>query len=185
MLIDEALRADRVVLSVMGPHAGETAEVIFSRKTEDIVACGRTYWLCCSPAARPDRVQAFAPSFVIFLEASTANGARPTTSSERVSEISSDRELWSAVDARVGPITGRLARGAYAFTFSELDTTVSTSLDLWMYAVGESPIRFKLGASTLLAGHKDTSTCLFRMKSRFRRILAIARLADPIAVWVR
>ena len=33
------------LLSVMGPHAGETPEVIFERKINDIKNIGKTFWL--------------------------------------------------------------------------------------------------------------------------------------------
>jgi len=40
-LLDEALRAPKCVISVVGPHAGEDAAAIFSRKIIDCREIGR------------------------------------------------------------------------------------------------------------------------------------------------
>lgn len=58
MDFNEATAAKHIVLSVMGPHAGEDEGAIFARKIADIKAVFRTFWLYLSPLARPDHVQA-------------------------------------------------------------------------------------------------------------------------------
>jgi hypothetical protein len=73
-LLDEALAASGCVISVMGPHAGEDADVIFGRKIDDCASVGRTFWVAKSPKARPAQVRAVcAPGwgYVIFVDPSS------------------------------------------------------------------------------------------------------------------
>lgn len=188
-VLTEALVAGRVVLSVMGPHAGEDAATIFSRKMADIARCGRTLWLCRSPPARPDRAQAFfeaARGFVLFLAPASKNGARATTEAARATETSPDGAHWRTIDPLIGPVTGRLTKGAYAFALSRLVVAPSDArVDLWEYADGNAPVRFRLGASTLLAQRASTAAHAGRALSRFRQIIAIAETTAPHAMWVR
>jgi hypothetical protein len=75
-----------------------------------------------------------------------------------------------------------------ALVFDELTRDVDRNLDLWEYADAadpDKPLKFILGGSTACAVRKDMSTHLDRMKSRYRRMVAVARLAEPYCVWVR
>lgn len=183
--------SNRLVLSVMGPHAGEDESSIFNRKISDIQKVGQTLWVCQSPAARPDRILPFfektAVANIVFLAPSSPNGARPTTSAQQMSQSSMDGVVWKSIDARLGPVTGFANRFAYSFVLSSIDLLKDPIfIDLWQYVVdNDKPARFKLGASTLLAKHGDSSTLSTRMKSRMRRILAIGVLDWPYSVWVR
>lgn len=181
--------ADRTVLSVMGPHAGEDSDAIFARKISDITTVGKTFWLCQSPAARPDRTQAFFEdeASVLFLAAAATNGARATESAHKMIEFSPNKSDWKTVPSSLSPITGLAKSTAYAFVLSALEVCVEPAfVDLWRYVdANGSPIRFRLGASTLLARRCDSSLHPLRMKSRMRRVLAVGRLVKPYAVWVR
>ncbi len=183
------LDIERTVLSVMGPHANENESAIFERKRADIARIGKTLWLCQSPAARPDRLQAFCvdtPCRVFFLSPASAKGARPTTSTHRMTECSADRLTWSPLPIGLGPVTGQACSSAYALVLDSLEI-VSSSFDLWMYvdARNNEPVRFRLGASTLLARRGDASTHPLRPKSRIRQVLAVGCLTAPYAVWIR
>lgn len=172
----------------MGPHALENETAIFARKRADIELTGKTLWLCQSPAARPDRLRMFVnePCRVFFLAPATKNGARPTTSAHRMTEFSLDKHDWSPISAEIGPVTGQARDGAYALVLSSLEMNVVSPLDLWSFVdLDGAPIRFRLGASTLLARQGDTSAHPLRTKSRMRRILATGWLTAPYAVWVR
>jgi len=48
-----------LIISVIGPHAGETENTIFKRKIEDINNVGKTFWLIKSHLSKPDMVQQF------------------------------------------------------------------------------------------------------------------------------
>ena len=190
-LLDEALRAPKCVISVMGAHAGEDAGTIFSRKISDCREIGRTFWVAKSAKARSAQVQAIcndSHGFVIFVEPATRGGARPTKASDSAAAYSPDRARWLPLPIGIGRVTGQMDDSAAALVFDELTTNVDCSLDLWGYADGadpDKPLEFILGLSTACAVQKDMSTHPNRMKSRYRRIVAVARLAVPYCVWVR
>lgn len=190
-LLDEALCAPKCVISVMGAHAGEDAAAIFSRKISDCTEIGRTFWVAKSARARPAQVQAICNSsrgYVIFVEPATPGGVRPTKESVSATVYSPDRARWFPLPSKIGPVTGQMDHSATALVFDELTTDVDRILDLWGYADGadpDKPLKFVLGLSTACAVQKDMSTHPNRMKSRYRRIVAVARLAEPYCVWVR
>ena len=190
-LVEQALAAADCVISVMGDHAGEGVDAIFNRKMADIDAVGRTFWVARSAKARPGRVQqlcAAKPGYVIFVEPATAGGARPTTASDSASEYSGDRAQWLPLPQGMGPVTGKMDDATTAFVFDQLTTDTSRVLDLWQYADGSdvnSPVRFLLGRSTVCAVRADMSAHPRRMKSRYRTIVAVARLVEPYSAWLR
>ena len=191
-LLDEALLAPTCVISVMGAHAGEDAAAIFSRKIGDCREVGRTFWVAKSAKARPAQVQAIcvaSPGYVIFVEPATPGGARPTKESDSATEYSPDRATWLPLPSGIGPVTGQMDDSAAALVFDQLTTDVDhRTLDLWGYADAadsDKPLKFTLGLSTVCAVQKDMSGHPDRMKSRYRRIVAVARLAEPYCVWVR
>ena len=77
---------------------------------------------------------------------------------------------------------------ATALVFDELTTDVDRTVDLWAYADAadsDKPVKFILGLSTACAVRKDMSAHPQRMKSRWRRVVAVARLTDPYCAWLR
>jgi hypothetical protein len=190
-LVNEALRASECVISVMGAHAGEDATAIFRRKIDDCRETGLTFWVTKSAKARPAQVQSICNSshgYVIFVEPATPGGARPTKKSDSATAYSPDRATWLPLPSGIGPVTGQMDDSATALVFDELTTDVDRTLDLWGYADSadqDRPLRFMLGLSTACAMRKDMSMHTDRMKSRYRRIVAVARLAEPYCVWVR
>lgn len=189
--LEAALACPQCVVSVMGDHAGEGADSIFNRKKADIDRTGRTFWLMRSPKARPSHVQGICttvPAYTIFVEPATKAGARPTIEEDAAEEYSDDGLLWHRLPKGLSPVTGKLDTGATALVFDMITTDVSGTLDLWGY--GElsdinKPLRFILGCSTVCAARMDTKSHPERMKSRYRGIVAVARLAHPYCVWVR
>lgn len=164
----------RVVLSVMGPHAGESVDAIFERKIEDVRRCGRTFWLFKSPAANPSRATAFKPERVLFLAPVAKNGARPTTASSAATEFSRDGVTWETLPA-ISPITGKLP--AYALVLSTL-ALVDEEIDLGAYVTYDGkPVVFRLGASTLLAQPVTSATI-----GKRRRVIAVGRIEDVVRV---
>ena len=83
------------------------------------------------------------------------------------------------------PVTGQMDHSATALFRDELTTDVDRILELSGYtgaADPDKPLKFILGLSTACALQKDMSTHPARMKSRYRRIVAVARLAEPYCV---
>jgi hypothetical protein len=187
----DALDAPQCVLSIMGAHAGEGGDSIFGRKVADCHRAGRTFWVAKSAKARPEQVQSLCAShsgYVIFVEPATPGGARLTTSADRAAEYSADRIAWHPLPHGVGPVTGQMDGSAAALVFDQLTTDVGGLLDLWRYAdaaAPDLPVRFMLGLSTVCALRKDMISHPRRMKSRYRRIVAVGRLVAPHCVWVR
>ena len=181
-LIAEALAADRVVLSVMGPHAGESESAIFERKIADIETNWFTLWLYSSPASEPKLAQSFAASYALFLAPASKGTARPTTMAQKATSWSVSNKYWQPVPENMSPVTGRMP--AYALIVKALETC-DAAVNIWSFGAGDGPVRFALGRSTLLAHRRDTSTHPRRMLSQFRRVVAVAKLDDTCAVWVR
>jgi hypothetical protein len=185
-----------VVLSVMGPHAGEDSDEIFTRKTADTRRSGRTFWLIRSHSAKPEMIHELCSSAIqqaciplcLFLEPSSPGGSVPTKSNVADSEYSSDLLTWYPLPTGVGPVTGRITPSACALVFDKLTMRQSDMIDLWDYANffdPQRPITIRQGASTVCAVGKDTRAYLNRMKSYLRRVIVIGRLAEPYAVWLR
>jgi hypothetical protein len=190
-LLKAALECPKCVVSVMGDHAGEGAGAIFNRKAADIARTGLTFWLMRSPKARPQQVQGICgtfPTYTIFIEPATKGGARPTTEEDAAKEYSDDGMLWHQFPKGLTPVTGKLDASAAALVFDMMTTDVVGTLDLSDYSealdIGK-PLRFILGCSTVCAVRKDTKLHSKKMKSRYREIVAVARLADPYCVWIR
>ncbi len=190
-LLEKALACPQCVVSVMGVHAREGVDSIFNRKKADIERTGKTFWFIRSPKAQPRHVQRICttvPGYTIFVEPATKGGARPTTEEDAAKEYSDDGIQWHRFPNGLSPVTGKLGSGATALVFDLMTTDLSGTLDLWDY--GElsdinKPLRFILGCSTVCAFRKDTRSHPDKMKSRYRGIVAIARLAHPYCVWVR
>ena len=189
--MDEALQSHSCVISVMGAHANEGIETIFGRKMQDIDRTGTTYWLMRSPKARPPEVQDICKtttSYVIFIEPASKGGARPTTTEDAASQFSPDRRSWKALPSGIGPVTGKLDTAATALVLDRLETVLSRTIDLWAYAEAagaRTPLKFILGCSTVCAVKNDTSSHPERMKSRYRSVIAVARLVSPFCVWLK
>jgi hypothetical protein len=191
--LTQARIADRVLFSVMGPHAKEGVNEIFSRKIKDIEVVGHTCWLHRSCKAKPDQVQRFCggiPLFVIFLNPSSKEGARLTTEAQKATHFSVDSRNWSVMPPGLGPVTGKMGI-AFGLTFDVLATAPTSPtayIDLWEYHHCESadaPIRFNLGASTLCAERGDTSSSPLKLVSHLREVVAVGRLCLPFSVWLR
>jgi hypothetical protein len=190
-LLKNALECESCIVSVMGDHAGEGADAIFHRKQDDIKRIGVTFWLMRSPKARPEQVQAIfrsMPAYTIFVEPATNGGARSTTVEDTAKEYSSEGHSWRKFPQGLSPVTGKLDTSATALVFDTLATDVTGTMDLWNYAEASDihkPLRFILGCSTVCATRKDMKLHPDRMKSRYRRVVAVARLVEPYCVWLR
>jgi hypothetical protein len=190
-LLENALECQSCIVSVMGDHAGEATDAIFHRKQDDIKRIGVTFWLMRSPKARPEQVQAIfrsMPAYTIFVEPATNGGARPTTIEHTAKEYSSEGNSWHKFPQGLSPVTGKLDTSATALVFDTLTTDVTGTMDLWNYAEASDihkPLKFILGCSTVCSTRKDMKLHPDRMKSRYRRVVAVARLVEPYCVWLR
>nr|MDO8098465.1 hypothetical protein [Candidatus Njordarchaeota archaeon] len=192
-----------VVLSVIGPHAGETEGEIFRRKIMDITNIGTTFWLIKSYKAKPDLVQQFCRcaraesrnAFAVFIEPSAKKPAVPTRDGARTHAISTakkysaDRTEWTEFPIGLTPLTGKIDGITFALLLDQLELLPTRRIiDLWNYADfynQENPITIRQRSSTLCAMKKDMSRSKNKIKSRFRKVVAVGRLRNPYCVWVR
>jgi len=184
------------VISVMGPHAGEDADAIFARKIADIRDAGRTFWVIHSHRATPDMIQRIGKivrsksgePVCAFLTPSSPGGAVPTKTASVALEYSIDQLRWEKLPSGISPVTGQITRSACALVFDQLVLCPSTTFDLWQYADffnPEEPVKIRQGASTIGVVTGNTSAHPDRMKSHIRQVMAVGRLVEPFAVWLR
>jgi hypothetical protein len=194
--MDSILQEKLVLISVMGPHAGENEEEIFRRKINDIEKLGKTFWLIKSHQAKPDLVQKICKeaetdgrkAYCIFIKSSSRGGATPTKISDSAKLYSDDKKTWNELPVGLSHVTGKIDNSAYALIFSELQLDSGT-LDLWNYADfrhQSKPIKIVQGGSTLCTVKKEVSCPQGeRIKSRFRGIVAVGKLTEPYGVWLK
>lgn len=190
-LLKAALGNPRCIISVMGDHAGEGVDAIFERKIADIERTGKTFWLMKSPKAQPELVHKIckaSPVYTIFIEPATKGGARPTITDDAAGEYSDDRKIWHRLPEYLSPVTGKLDSRTTALVFNKMITVNKGTIDLWDYkefSAPQKPLKFILGCSTICSIKKDMTSHPERMKSRYRGIVAVARLVEPYCVWLR
>ena len=191
------LNENYVIISVMGPHAGESSEEIFSRKIDDVENIGKTFWVVQSYKANPPKVKSLIQKaesekkdvFCIFISPSQKGGAKPTTLSDKARYFSSDKKKWEELPSGLSPVTGKMSSNSFSLVFDKLwaiDET--TKLDLWNYAdfeEQEKPVLPKLGVSTICTIKKDMSMNPKKIKSNLRNIEAIARVSALGCVWLK
>ena len=188
-----------LVISVMDPHAGESEDVIFSRKIMDIENVGITFWLVRSHKATPDKVQELckkaksetADCYFVVVEPSSNRGASPTKTASAAKVYSKDGKNWLPLPKGLTPVTGYISpygKGAYGIILDNLELVDDAVIDLWDYADffdQDKPITIKIGESTICAIKKDMSKHSGKIKTHLRRVIAIGKLHDPYCVYLR
>jgi hypothetical protein len=184
-----------LVISVLGPHAGESEAEILKRKIQDINNAGITFWLMKSRQAKPNMVQELYLkaksenkfSYCVFVKASSKRAAIPTKTAIAASSYSKDKINWEDLPHGLSPITGKLDSNAYALTFDSMQIADDV-IDLWQYANFfdiKKPVRIIQGASTICAVRKDMRYREDMIKSRYRGVVAFAQLCKPGCVYLR
>lgn len=182
------------VISVVGIHANEGIDHIFARKIEEISRSGKTYWAYRSALANPKTVQEFGLRAVkekstvacLFIEASGPGAARPTRGSEKALLLSLNKERWDKIPDN-NLITGS-GRSSFALVLNKIDLMDNAHIDLWEYSRKDNPgeaIRMMLGSSTICSVKHSSEKDGSKMKSRYRRLLAVGRLTYPYGVWLK
>ncbi len=173
------------VLSVIGPHAGESMPQIFARKLEDIACCGFTYWLGRSYGCSPQQfasLQAEQDITCYFLEPAVPGGARPTTEAGIAYEYFAN-DCWHPLNQHLSPVTGKVSDGrAWALVLKSIAFPVADTINLNAFTDlrGGIQVKFKLGYSTVLANPSAPSDAV-----KLRKVAAVATLAFPFCVRVR
>lgn len=189
--IDNILNNKFIIISVMGEHAGESVDKIFSRKQQEIIDTGKSFWLIRSNIAKTETIQKIGKCaseenidlFCIFIEASTKKGAMPTINDEMAQEYSNDKIEWKQIPNGI-KVTGDITKNSTGIVFGSLDVfkNLQKEIDLWNYSyfLNNSPTQLKIGASTICC---IKNYCI-GMKSHKRKILAVGKLVEPYAVFL-
>lgn len=189
--IEDILHNKYLIISIIGEHAGESIEDIFSRKQKDVDEIGKTYWLIQSHKAKTETVQELSrkaekediSAYCLFIEPSQKGGAKPTLHDDPVTHVSSDNQNWNKLPNEI-KITGKISRNSTALVFSELTIINNpTTIDLWEYSEfkTDNPVKMMLGASTICCEKRPSSG----MKNRYRNVVGIGRLTMPYGVWLK
>jgi len=184
-----------ILISVVGPHAGETEKEIFERKIKEVEKTGRSYWLHKSYKAKPEIVSLLgqlackngATPLCLFIEASSSNGAQETKIAEAAKEFSVDKVKWETMSENI-KVTGSI-NGSYALILDRLQfIKENRTIDLWDYSSFEHPdqaVKIVQGGSTVCVVKNSSHHDKNKMKSHVRRILAVGSLVSPFEVWLR
>ncbi len=189
------LKQKYVVISVIGPHAGDSEEEILDKKGKEIKDIGKSFWLHKSYNAKPNIVQDFCEKALkersipvcIFIKASSENGARPTKQDDKMREFSLDKKCWEKIPLRI-IVTGS-SKNAFIMIFNKLDIIKKEQyLNLLDYSLFKSPgkaVRMGRGASTVCCVKESSNDDPNKMKSNRRKIVAIGEFFHPFTAWVR
>lgn len=186
MDIDKILKLDRIVISVVGPHAGENYGAIIKRKRKEISDTKYCFWYINSYVARPDTIQNFFnginDSYCLFIE-SVGKKDENTITRDTAREYSIDGKNWEKIPPTV-KVTGLLNKGATALIIDELeslDAKINFNIkEYYNYLNSEKDKQLILqGKSTVCCKKKECK------ENRSRKILAIGHLIKPYGVWVK
>lgn len=188
----DALRSKYVVISVMGPYAGESEGDIFRRKTEEIEKHGFTFWHHQSYQAQPGMVQqtgeiaAREGELVYFILTRTGSrGSGTDTKRSRQATMFSKEEfgVYSPIPEGIYVETGKRP---YAIVIRGL-ILARWTVDLWEYCdmFGKGAVKTRQGGSTVCVFKASSHHIEDRMKSRFRDVIAYAEIIEPFSVWLR
>ena len=200
-ILDEALLSKKCLISVMGPHANESTDEIFTRKIDDIKKIGWTLWLIRSRGARVGVVQEFftrwEPQFILFITPSTPNGAKQTSTEHLVRRYSNNYKNWEDLPQGMGKVTGSIDKLTCGLVIDELmyfgrnnlafgDNNLNINLQQYFeYKNPGISIRFMQGNS-MLCSIKATPSILVRgMLNINRKIVGVGRLRFPFSVWLQ
>jgi len=187
----DALESLRCLITVVGEHAGEPVDRIVPRKQADIASLGVTFWVIKSRQARPAAVTQMCQGcvgYVFFIVPSVPGGAKATKVSDEACEYSPNQSDWQRFPTGLGAVTGNLGSDAHALVLDSLVMGGDATLDLLEYGDFEAegqPVRLARGCSSVCAYRANMHAHPGKMKSRYRRIIAVGRLASPYSVWVR
>jgi hypothetical protein len=180
-----------IIISVIGPHAGEDLPTIFQRKIADIKVCGYTYWICKSRVISSEIIRSFLPQnkndlYIIFIKTATNSQGKDTLKSEAAIAVK-ETDVWEQIDNRLTPITGKMP--AFGFKFESISVVKEGEkfkINLENYGEWDlepnkrgQPVKIMMGKSTICVSKSNKKN---EMKNGVREIVAFAKLADPFCM---
>lgn len=201
--IENVMACEGVIISIVGPHAGEELVKIVERKQEDTrLPSKRTFWLVNSRNATPETVQEFCRAttnngevYCLLIKASNkGKGAKDTKDESKAHSFKEKKDgEWKELK-EISDVTGRFNSNTAGLVFSELKFLGEEGkgpVDLNNYSIWVMDqkkinpnvgIKIKHGASTVCAICNHPSEP--GMKSSRRNIVCLGKLAPPFAVWL-
>lgn len=185
-LVEQALKADHVLLSNAGAHAGEELDEIIGRKHGDIDRLGHSIWVLNSNKGTPDKVQDFCrrtgAEFVLFVEPVTPN--RGTVKADPATQFSSNEGDWQKIGSKLSPVTGFIRRNTTGLWLKAIEkvhpATGINFTDYKDYADEEKPVRFYPSDNAIPAKRISPVNSATKLRS----LIAVGRLQKPYAVWL-
>lgn len=178
---------EKMIVSVIGPHAGGGVEDIIKRKSNDIEMSGKTFWLVNSFHISPVVIQKFCENnsiYCYFISPVVKGGARNTIINDEALYYSTDLVEWNRFK-NVGPVTGKIIKSTSVLVFDQLEKYEGL-LNLKEYSYSKDCINdpvIRLGASTLALERK--SNLEFSNEIKYRKVVYRARLVEPYCVFVK
>jgi len=158
---------------------------------------GKSFWIygqsaMDSPRDIQQRCRVLAENgreaFCVFIEPSSSGGAQMTKSRNPAVQYSSDQNLWQDIPSGI-LATGRMPTSAMVFDEIRFDNeTRLMGVNLWDYRLFQSPgaaVIFGQGRSTKCCELGSSTDDPMKLISNLRYAVALARLTEPYAVWVR
>ena len=191
------MKTENRIITIVGPHAGETEDKILSRKVSDIEKAGKTFWVIKKISEKTlKEVQEFcenSKSEVKIYFISPAAKAKPTKSDTKNKEYF-DGDNWEKIPEGISPVTGK----GYAFILKKLEMQdnspkenfelfTQTKIDINEYAKESAlePIKFSQKTSTILAIKEDMTSHENKNISNIRTVWAVGTLEKPYYVKVK
>ena len=185
-LTNNALLAEYLIVSSAGQHAQEDWHSIIERKRRDIANAGHTIWLTNSLATRVEIVQQFCNDHdvrdVLFVAKEQKGSQKGPPTNDPAKFYSADQKTWSPIKV-LSPVTGKITRATTGFWFDALEEITSkVTLDLGCFANAKDGLPLSRFTNVDSAYPAQRTRPL--SGDRYQ-LLAIGRLTNPFAVWLR
>jgi len=189
-----------LILQVMGPNAGESPQKIFVRKIIDTDPLGEfkmTYWYARTGltvqqvrrmAAVADQGKAALELVIVSQELNQPwKDPPPSGTHKTASQYSEDSLVWKDLPVGLSPVTGYNLSSGVALVLETITILKPTeTIDLNEYSQFETSGEPIIYLQTLAYfGAVPTKAAKDGMKSHKRDLIAVARLKQPYAVFVR
>ena len=178
-----------VIISVMGPYAGESESSIFTRKRREINENGFTFWHHQSYQAKPDMVQelgkAAEGSPIKLILTSTGSKKRGEDTKKHAQAKKFSPKKYSSYKPIPKSIYVETGTRPWAIVITNL-VLEKKEINLWDYSnyFTGGAIITRQGGSTVCAIRQSSRDDPMKMKSKIRDVVAIADVIHPFSVWL-
>lgn len=186
-LLNQAINADYVFISVIGSRTQVIQDELFRRKKDDINRHKKSFWVSDVNerfiAECREKLYGRQGYVILVKSKSKVNNKNLKTATH----YSGDNVNWKAIGTNVSPVTGKLPSEAYYFDGIEIiNSQNDIDLDYYEDTVNSGAIKFGSGNTySNVFAQKSAIKLSGGMKSHKRKIVAVLRLKAPYVVWVK